>query len=153
MDFSQPAAQIAAHLRVERAERFIQQQHTRLDRQRARQRHALALAAGKLRRKARLQSFQLHQRQQFADPFADARIGPAFLAAANTQAEGDVLAHVHMPEQGVVLEHETHAPGLHAQLRSILAAQQHAAAIGLFQSRNGAQQGGLAGPGRPQQGQ
>ena len=47
---AQPAPQLLAHLGVERAERLVQQQHLRLDRQRARQRHALPLAAGELRR-------------------------------------------------------------------------------------------------------
>jgi hypothetical protein len=36
-------------LRVERAERLVQKQHARLDRQRTRQRDALPLAAGQLR--------------------------------------------------------------------------------------------------------
>ncbi len=45
---AQPFAQLAAHLRVERAERLVEQQHLRLDRQRARQRHALQLAARQL---------------------------------------------------------------------------------------------------------
>ena len=48
----QPGAQLLAHLRVERAERLVEQQHLRLDRERAGQRHALALAAGELRRVA-----------------------------------------------------------------------------------------------------
>jgi hypothetical protein len=48
VDLAQPAAQFLAHLGVERAERLVEQQHARLDRQRAGQRHALALAAGKL---------------------------------------------------------------------------------------------------------
>ena len=47
---AQPAAQLLAHLGVERAERLVEQQHLRLDRQRARQRDALPLAAGELRR-------------------------------------------------------------------------------------------------------
>ncbi len=48
----QPLAQLRAHLRVERAERLVEQQHPRLDRERARQRHALALTAGELGRVA-----------------------------------------------------------------------------------------------------
>ena len=56
VDLAQPAAQFAAHLRVERAERLVEQQHARLDGQRAGQRHALALAAGQLRRIALLQA-------------------------------------------------------------------------------------------------
>ena len=48
----QPRAQLGADLRVQRAERLVEQQHARLDRQRARERHALALAAAELRRVA-----------------------------------------------------------------------------------------------------
>jgi hypothetical protein len=49
---AQPAAQFLAHLGVERAERLVEQQHARLDGQRAGQRHALPLAARELRRVA-----------------------------------------------------------------------------------------------------
>ena len=45
---AQPLAQLGADLRVQRAERLVEQQHARLDGQRARQRHPLALAAGEL---------------------------------------------------------------------------------------------------------
>ena len=45
---AQPLAQLRADLRVERAERLVEQQHARLDGERARQRHPLALAAGEL---------------------------------------------------------------------------------------------------------
>ena len=45
---AQPAAQLGADVRVERAERLVEQQHARLDRQRAGQRHPLALAAREL---------------------------------------------------------------------------------------------------------
>ena len=41
---------LAAQMRVERGERLIEQQRFGLDRKRARQRHALLLAAGKLAR-------------------------------------------------------------------------------------------------------
>ena len=45
---AQPRPQLRADLRVERAERLVEQQHPRLDRERAGERHALALAAGEL---------------------------------------------------------------------------------------------------------
>ena len=47
---AQPRAQLGADLGVEGAEGLVEQQHPRLDRQRARERHALALAAAELRR-------------------------------------------------------------------------------------------------------
>ncbi len=48
----QPVPQLLPHLGVQGAERLVQQQHLRLDGQRPRQRHALPLAAGQLRRVA-----------------------------------------------------------------------------------------------------
>ena len=98
----QPLPQFLPHLGVERAERLVEQQHARLSRQRPGQGHALPLAAGKLRRPAFLEALQPHQPQQFADALADLRLLPA----AHPQAEGDVLEDAHVPEQGVVLEHE-----------------------------------------------
>ena len=71
MDMAQPDAQFLAHLGVQRAERLVQQQHARLDRQRPGQRHALALAAGQLAGIALAQILQLHQLQQFLDPALD----------------------------------------------------------------------------------
>ena len=49
---AQPVAQLLADLGVEGAERLVEQQHRRLDRQRPGQRHPLPLAAGELARAA-----------------------------------------------------------------------------------------------------
>ena len=65
---AQPLAQLRAHLRVERAERLVEQQHLGLDRQRPGQRHALALAARELRRVALAQVRQPDQFEQLVDP-------------------------------------------------------------------------------------
>ena len=67
---AQPAAQLLAHLGVERAERLVEQQHLRLDRERARQRDALALAAGELGRIAVGEPVELHQLEQLVRPCA-----------------------------------------------------------------------------------
>ena len=64
---AQPATQLLPDLGVERAERLVEQQHLRLDRERARQRDALALAAGQLRRIAVAQVVELHQLEQLVD--------------------------------------------------------------------------------------
>ncbi len=65
MNVAQPAAQILAHARVKRAEGLVEQQHARLDGERARERDALALAAGELRRIAAAKSVELHELQKF----------------------------------------------------------------------------------------
>ena len=101
----QPRAQLGADLGVERAERLVEQQHARLDRQRAGERHALALAAGELRRVARRGSRQADEPQQLVDP----RVDLGLRALADRQAEGDVVAHGHVLEGRVVLEDEADA--------------------------------------------
>ena len=79
---AQPAAQFLAHLGVERAERLVEQQHARLDRERARQRHALALAAGELAGIAVAQALELHQAQQLVDLRVDLAPWPGACRAA-----------------------------------------------------------------------
>ena len=61
---AQPAPQLLAHLGVERAEGLVEQQHARLDGERAGQRDALALAARELRREAVGEPVELHEVEQ-----------------------------------------------------------------------------------------
>ncbi|AAW76941.1 phenol hydroxylase [Xanthomonas oryzae pv. oryzae KACC 10331] len=151
MQLAEPAAQIAAHLRIQRAERLVEQQHARLDCQRTRQRHALPLAAGELGGITLFQTLQLHQRQQFLHACTDARFGPTLVAAAYAQAERDVLEHVHMLEQCVMLEHEADPTRLHAHAGGIFIAEQHLPAICMLQPGHDAQQRGLARAGGSEQ--
>ena len=115
---AQPAAQLLAHPRVERAERLVEQQHARLQRQRARQRDALALAAGELRRVAAAEAVELDQVEQLARPASRICAFGGRSPAADAQAEGDVLEDGHVAEQGVVLEHEADAALAGRQRRS-----------------------------------
>ena len=48
MQATEPDAQLLAHARVESAERLVEQQHLRVDRERAGEPHALPLPAGEL---------------------------------------------------------------------------------------------------------
>ena len=48
MQIAQPATQVLPDLGVERAERLVEQEDARLDRERAGERHALPLAAREL---------------------------------------------------------------------------------------------------------
>ena len=77
VQIAQPAAQILADLGVERAERLVEQQDARLDRERAGQRDALALAAGKLRRIALAEPAELDEIEQFLDAARDLGLGRA----------------------------------------------------------------------------
>ena len=64
---AQPAPQVLADLGVERAERLVEQQHLRVDGERAGQRHPLALAAGELRRVAVLEAVEPDDLEQVVD--------------------------------------------------------------------------------------
>jgi hypothetical protein len=120
----QPCANVGADLRVQRTERLVEQQHARLDRQRAGQGHALALAAAELGRIARLMALQADDPQQLVDLRVDLRLWPL----ADAQPGGDVLAHGHVLERGVVLEDEADAAPVGGKRRRVLAVDHHAPA-------------------------
>ena len=63
---------LPAQFQVERAERLVEQQHRRLDHQRAGERHPLPLSAGKLVRLLVERVRQPDQRQRLARPAARA---------------------------------------------------------------------------------
>ena len=78
-----------AQLLVERGQRLVEQQHLRAARQRARQRHALLLAAGELIGLALLQALELDQR----DHLGDAGVDLGARHAGALQAERDIVPH------------------------------------------------------------
>ena len=130
VDFAQPAAQLAADLRVERAERLVEQEHRGSIAMRAGERHALALAAGELRRIALLQAGELHEVEEFRGAAADLGLGGPRRAGPDLQAEADILDDRHVLEQRVVLEHEADIALLHGLLRGVLVAEEDGAAVG-----------------------
>ena len=103
---AQPDPEIFANLGVERTERLVEQQHLRIDGQRARQRHALPLPARQLIRVAGLESGQPDHLQQVVDLLLDLGLG----LLADLQPEPDVVADRQVLERGVVLEDEADAP-------------------------------------------
>ena len=111
-------------LRVERAERLVEQQHLGLDRERARERDALALAAGELVRIAVGEPVELHEREQLVDLGADLRlVRAASRFGPHAQAEGDVLEDRHVAEQRVVLEDEADLALAHVGAGRVLAVE------------------------------
>jgi electron transfer flavoprotein alpha subunit len=93
VQLAQPAPQFLAHLGVERAERLVEQQHLGLDRQRAGQRDALALAAGELCGK-RSASRSSWMSLSISATRRGSRLAGRVAARAHAQAERDVLEHV-----------------------------------------------------------
>ena len=150
---AQPAAQLFAHLGVQRAKGLIQQQHLGFDRQGPRQGDALPLTARQLRRVAIGQPVQLHQAQQVMHPTPNLRFGGACRPRAHAQAKSDVLKHRHVAKQRVVLEHKADLALAHMHVGRVFAAESDAACVGGFEASNDAQQRGLAATRRTQEGQ
>ena len=118
--------QVDAQARVERAERLVEQQHGRLEHERARQGDALLLAAGELRRAPVPVVLHAHQRQRLGDAALDLGLGGALVA----QAEGDVLGHRLVREERVALEDRVDAPLVRRRARHVVAVEQDLALVG-----------------------
>jgi hypothetical protein len=95
------AAHFAAQLRVEVRERLVHQAHRRLRHDRAAERNALLLAAGKLRRLAVEQALEPEHLGRALESGRPLRAGNA----AHLQPEHDVLGDGKMGKQRVGLEH------------------------------------------------
>src|SRR5690606_3202015 len=80
VQIAQPAAQILAHLGVERAERLVEQKDARLNGERAGERDTLALAARKLRRITPRERADLYEIEKFLDLLLDREFRLALLA-------------------------------------------------------------------------
>ena len=151
VETAEPPAQFLAHLRVERAERLVEQEHLRFHRESAGQRDALTLSAGELRRETVGQPSELHEIEQTLDTLLDLRARRALATRLNAQAERDVLEHGQMPEQRVVLEHEADAAFADVLRGSVLAGKDDRALIRLLKAGNDAKQRGLAAARRAKQ--
>src|SRR5439155_1027749 len=73
----------------------------------ARKRHALLLAAGQLVHLAPLEAGQIDERERFRDLLLCPSLVPL---PPSLQSKADILAHVEMGEQRVVLKHHAEAP-------------------------------------------
>ena len=94
-------AHALAQIRVEIGQRLVEQHHARLVHQRARQRHALLLAAGQFRRRALLQIAKTHQFEHRARALGDLALGNA----GDAEREADIAADRHMRPDRIRLEH------------------------------------------------
>ncbi len=144
---TQPLPQVVADLGVERAERLVEQQHLRLDGERPRERHPLALAARQLRRVALLVAGQADDLQQLVDAPVDLGLRPP----ADRRAEADVVAHVEVLERGVVLEDEADLARLRRHERDVLSADHDGPGVGNLEPGDRPQQRRLAGARRAEQ--
>jgi hypothetical protein len=107
--------------------------------------------AGKLRGIATPQFGELHQIEQFLDTTLDRGGRWPVLLFSDAQPEADVVGDGHVFEQGVLLKHEADPPFLHTETGGVDVAEQNLPAVRRLQPGDGAQQGGFAGTGGPEQ--
>ena len=147
LDLAQLELHFLAQLRVQVGQRLVEQQHGRLDHQRARQRHALALPAREFAWIACRVVLQMHERQRRLDALQPLGLG----ALAHFQPEAHVVGHAHVRKQRVALEHDAQAPGIGARMGDVAAVEFDAAAAHGLEAGDHLQGGGLAAARRPQQ--
>ena len=110
--------ELLAHLQVERPERLVEQQHLGLHHERARERHALLLAAREL---ARLALLDCSAAARARGPRVPAPRAAGLRRPTLLEAVGDVVEHVQVREQGVRLEDGVHVALVGRQTRHVLA--------------------------------
>jgi hypothetical protein len=134
-------------LSIDRGERLVEQQNSRLTRQRSCHRDTLALAAGQRRGPVVRAGGQMHEVEQ--------RHGSRTSLATPKMAErsGDIAERGEMGKQGVFLKHEPHVPPVRGQIDGVvrvdpsLAAREHARVLRRVQSCDGPEDCGLAAAG------
>ncbi len=127
------AAEPLAKGGIKCGQRLVEQQDAGPDRNRARERHALALAAGKLVDASVLKASDVGQR----DKLGDARGALLLRDAADFQPITDILGDAHVRKQRVGLKHHADIAPLDRDRRHVLAVEQHlAAGIGQFEAGN-----------------
>ena len=136
--------QLLAQLQIQCAERLVEQQHGRPIHERARERHPLLLATGELGGPALRLRREAHSLELLRH--APPRLGPVDLLAL--EAEGDVLLHVKVREEGVALEHGVGRALERGTARYVLAVEEHAALAGFLEAGDHAERGRLAAAGR-----
>ena len=128
---------------------LVQEQELGVLGQAAGQGDALALPAGELVRAALAQRGDLEQFEHVPDALG--ALGPGHLLLL--EPELHVLLHRHVGEQGVGLEHHVDRAGVGRDLRHVHPVDEDAPCGRPLQPGEHAQQGGLAAPGAPQEGE
>ena len=94
---------LADHDRVERGGRLVEEQDLGIHRQRARDRHPLALPAGQRRRKGIALAGHVHAVELVQRPFLRLALRDLLQPA---QRERDIVEHRHVAVEREILEHE-----------------------------------------------
>ena len=135
-------AHLLAELRVEVRERFVEEEDGRLHHDGARKRHPLLLPSGELAWLAFLQPLQPDEFHDAFGPLADLLLAQIF----QLQAEGDVVAHVEVREDGVRLEDHRRVPLVRCDVVHPPLAEEDAPRSGVLEAREHPEERRLAAP-------
>ena len=138
---------LLAELQVERAERLVEQQDTRIQDERAGQRDPLLLPARELRGPVQVAPGQLHELERLAGR----RVALGLRLLPLLQAVRDVVEDRHVREQRVLLEDGVHVAPVGRDADRVLSADQHLADVGLLGAGDQLQRRRLAAAGRAEQ--
>ncbi|MPL93961.1 hypothetical protein SDC9_40109 [bioreactor metagenome] len=140
---------LPAQLLVERRHRLVKEHDIGVEDERARERHALLLAARHLLRETFGEIGQPDDTQHLARP----RFPLGALHAASLERIGDVFEHGHVREKRIVLEHHADVAPLRGDAGHVAPVDQKRAAARLDEARDHPQSRRLARTGRPEHGQ
>ena len=144
LDALQLGLHLAPDLLVERAERLVQQQDRRRERERPGKRDPLLLAAAQRHHVAVLGAGEADEREQIRHPLPHLRLRPP----AHPEAVAHVLLDVHVREHRVALEDHADVAFPRRHSRDVPAVDHHTSGIRRLQPRNHPQHRGLAGAAR-----
>jgi len=147
VELLQRGAHADAELGVQVRERLVHQERLRLAGDRAAHRHALPLAARKLRRTTVEQVIEAEQLRDLVHAARDLRLR----RASDLQAVREVLPHAHVRVERVALEYHGDVAAARCEIGDLSAADRDQAVRDLLEPRDHAQQRGLPAAGRPDQ--
>src|SRR5664280_715061 len=140
-------SEVLPEFRVECGERFVEEQNARPEREGARERHALLLAAGEPVDGAALEA----PHPDRLENLAGARRALGLPHAARAEPERNVLKHGEMRKERVALEHHPDVALLGGDVRDVPPIQQHRARIGIREPRDHPEGRALPRAARPEQ--
>src|SRR5262249_29377732 len=147
VEAQQPCAQLLADPSVQRSERLVEEEHFRVDRERPRQSHPLALTTGELSGITLREPFQLDELEQVMDALRDLGAWPL----PDLQPEGHVLPDGHVLEGCVVLEDHPDPARTRRPVGDVDVAEEDLPPLRLLQPCNHAQKARLAASARAEQ--
>jgi len=139
---------ILAQFQIEGTQRFVEQKYARFIDDGAGNRDALLLAAGKIVDAALLKALEVDELQGVFDLVVDIGLRLVF----DLQSERNVLRHIHMREEGVVLKDHVQLALVGGKSRDVFSFEEDFAGIRSFKASEDSEGCRLAAAGRAEQG-